>query len=222
MASPASRIVIIGAGIGGLTLALLLRRRGIIAEILEQAPELREVGAAVALAANGTRVLQHLDLGDGLAQASSEFTEIIHRDGRDGTRIAAHALGRQYREAFGAPVFGLHRIALQQLLAGAWGADHLHLGLPRGNAPGARQRHAGTLRVGRVVRRRPGGRRRRHALAGAPLDHRRRRAALLRGLRIPRPGAGRAAAAAARPRRPAVLDGARRPPCCTIPSRTAA
>ena len=53
MSSPASRIVIIGAGIGGLTLALLLRRRGIIAEILEQAPELREVGAAVALAANG-------------------------------------------------------------------------------------------------------------------------------------------------------------------------
>ena len=52
MSSPASRIVIIGAGIGGLTV-LLLRRRGIIAEILEQAPELREVGAAVALAANG-------------------------------------------------------------------------------------------------------------------------------------------------------------------------
>jgi salicylate hydroxylase len=111
MSSPASRIVIIGAGIGGLTLALLLRRRGIIAEILEQAPELREVGAAVALAANGTRVLQHLDLGDGLAQASSEFTETIHRDGRDGSRIAAHVMGRQYREAFGAPMFGLHRIA---------------------------------------------------------------------------------------------------------------
>ena len=53
MSSPASRIVIIGAGIGGLTLALLLRRRGIIAEILERAPELREVGAAVALAADG-------------------------------------------------------------------------------------------------------------------------------------------------------------------------
>jgi len=55
MSTPASRIVIIGAGIGGLTLALLLllRRRGIIAEILERAPELRVVGAAVTLAANG-------------------------------------------------------------------------------------------------------------------------------------------------------------------------
>jgi len=48
MSTPASRIVIIGAGIGGLTLALLLllRRRGIIAEILEQAPEPRYSAAS--------------------------------------------------------------------------------------------------------------------------------------------------------------------------------
>ena len=46
MSSPASRIVIIGAGIGGLTLVLLLRRRGIIAEILEQAPEPPRYSAA--------------------------------------------------------------------------------------------------------------------------------------------------------------------------------
>jgi len=46
MSTPASRIVIIGAGIGRLTLALLLRRRGIIAEILEQAPEPRYSAAS--------------------------------------------------------------------------------------------------------------------------------------------------------------------------------
>lgn len=48
-------VIIVGAGVGGLTLALLLRRQGIDAEVLEQSAELREVGAAVALAANGTR-----------------------------------------------------------------------------------------------------------------------------------------------------------------------
>ena len=42
-------VVIIGAGVGGLTLALLLRQRGISAEVLEQSSELREVGAAVLL-----------------------------------------------------------------------------------------------------------------------------------------------------------------------------
>ena len=128
MSSPATRIVIVGAGVGGLTLALLLRRCGVVAEVLEQAPELREVGAAVGLAANATRVLQHLGLGEGLAQASTEPTEIIHRDGRDGHQISAHPVGGWYRHAFGAPWYGLHRIALQQLLGDAWGAAHLHLG----------------------------------------------------------------------------------------------
>jgi salicylate hydroxylase len=122
------RIVIIGAGVGGLTLALLLRRRGVVAEVLEQAPELREVGAAVALSANATRVLRYLGLGDGLAQVSTEPTELIHRDGRDGARITAHPVSGWYVRTFGAPFSGLHRIALQQLLGDAWGPEHLHLG----------------------------------------------------------------------------------------------
>ncbi len=128
MASPDTRIVIIGAGVGGLTLALLLRRRGVAADVLEQAPELREAGAAIALASNATRVLQHLGLGDGLARLSTEPTRLIHRDGRDGRQIAAHPMGAWYRRTFGAPFYGLHRIALQQLLATAWGNEHLHLG----------------------------------------------------------------------------------------------
>jgi salicylate hydroxylase len=119
--------VIVGAGIGGLTLALLLRRRGIVAEVLEQAPELREVGAAAGLSANATRVLQHLDLGEGLAQLSTEPSELIHRDGRDGHKIATHPVGDWYRRTFGGPWCGMHRIALQQLLGDAWGPVHLHL-----------------------------------------------------------------------------------------------
>jgi 2-polyprenyl-6-methoxyphenol hydroxylase-like FAD-dependent oxidoreductase len=76
MSSAASRIVITGAGIGGLTLALLPRRRGSSAEILEQAPELREVGAAVALAANGTRVLQHLSFDADLVGADGMHSQV--------------------------------------------------------------------------------------------------------------------------------------------------
>lgn len=121
-------VVIIGAGVGGLTLALLLRRRGIAAEVLEQSAELREVGAAVALAANATRVLAHLGLGESLAQVSTEPTRLIHRDGRDGHQIAATRGPGWYRDTFGAPFFGLHRAELQRLLAGALGPEHVHLG----------------------------------------------------------------------------------------------
>ena len=64
-------VVIIGAGVGGLTLALLLRQRGIAAEVLEQSAELREAGAAVGLAANATRVLRFLGLGEWSAMRSA-------------------------------------------------------------------------------------------------------------------------------------------------------
>ena len=67
-------VVIIGAGVGGLTLALLLRQRGIAAEVLEQSAELHEAGAAVGLAANATRVLRHLGLGEDLARVSENPT----------------------------------------------------------------------------------------------------------------------------------------------------
>src|SRR6516165_5602801 len=102
MSTADPRVVIVGAGIGGLTLALLLRRRGLAAEVIEQAPELREAGAAIALASNATRVLHHLGLGDDLARLSTEPTEVIHRDGRDGHPISAHPMGGWYRSAFGA------------------------------------------------------------------------------------------------------------------------
>jgi salicylate hydroxylase len=121
-------VVIIGAGVGGLTLALLLRRRGIPADVLEQSAELREVGAAIALAANATRVLQHLGLGESLAQVSAEPSRLTYRDGRDGHLIAATPDTRWYHDAFGAPLFGLHRMEMQRILADAVGPEYLHLG----------------------------------------------------------------------------------------------
>ena len=123
-----SGVVIIGAGVGGLTLALLLRHRGITAEVLEQSTELKEVGAAIALGANGVRVLRHLGLGGTLAALSTEPSCLIHRDGRDGRAVATTPDARWYHGTFGAPFGGLHRVALQQLLAGALGPDHVHLG----------------------------------------------------------------------------------------------
>ena len=50
-------VAIVGGGIGGLTAALALMRRGIDVDVYEQAPELRELGAGVQISANGTRVL---------------------------------------------------------------------------------------------------------------------------------------------------------------------
>ena len=58
-------VIVVGAGIGGLTCALALLRRGIDVEVYEQAPQLREIGAGVQISANGTRVLHALGLERG-------------------------------------------------------------------------------------------------------------------------------------------------------------
>lgn len=124
------RIGIVGAGIGGLTLALALRQRGIAADVYEQALELREIGAAVALHANGTRELERLGCLDGIAAVATEPSEFIWRGWRDDRRIASFPVAKDgaYRARFGAPYFGVHRSELQRVLAGAHGPDGLHLG----------------------------------------------------------------------------------------------
>ncbi|MGY1761560.1 FAD-dependent monooxygenase [Geodermatophilus sp. SYSU D00779] len=130
MRDPDLRVAIVGAGIGGLSLALALRERGVRAEVFEQAAQLTEIGAAIALSANATREYARLGLLDELAAASTIPTELVYRHWQDGSRIAAHpvAEGGTYVDRFGAPYFGIHRADLQRTLSGAFGAEHLHLG----------------------------------------------------------------------------------------------
>jgi salicylate hydroxylase len=124
------RIAIVGAGVGGLTLALMLLARGLRPQIFEQAGQLAEIGAAVALSANANREFARLGLLDGIAAHACEPTELIYRDGEDGRRIAAHAVGQggRYRAAFGAPYFGIHRADLQTVLSSALPSQLLNLG----------------------------------------------------------------------------------------------
>ncbi len=124
------RIAVIGGGVGGLTLALALRQRGVEPDLYDQAQELTEIGAAVALSANATRELRRLGVLDPITAASTEPSELIYRNWRDGSRIAAHALrkGLRYQRECGAPYYGIHRADLQRALGAALGGAGLHLG----------------------------------------------------------------------------------------------
>ena len=95
----------------------------------EQAQELAEIGAAVALSANSTRELRRLGIGDALATVSTEPGELIYRNWRDGSRIAAHPVHEDmnYQHICGAPYYGIHRADLQRILSGALGGAGLHL-----------------------------------------------------------------------------------------------
>ena len=59
----AVKIAVIGAGIGGLAVAQALARRGADVTVLEQAPEIAEVGAGLQISPNGAMVLDALGLG---------------------------------------------------------------------------------------------------------------------------------------------------------------
>ena len=130
MTKSALRVAIIGGGIGGLSLGLALRERGLRADVFEQAPELAEIGAAIALSANSLREYARLGLVDELAAASTVPSELIYRHWRDGHRIAAQPMAKDaaYVGRFGAPYFGIHRADLQKTLSTAFGVENVHLG----------------------------------------------------------------------------------------------
>lgn len=121
------KIAIIGAGIGGLTLALALREHGIDAHLYEQTDELREVGAAVALSANATRFYERMGLRAAFDAVCAEIPALIYRDGRSGEVIGQHRGEPSYRQQFGGAYWGVHRADLQAVLSGAVGAERIHL-----------------------------------------------------------------------------------------------
>jgi salicylate hydroxylase len=124
------RVAVVGGGIGGLVLALALRERGISYEVYEQAEDLRDVGAAVALSANGTRELRRLGLGEHVEALSVIPSALVIRRWDTGEIIADHPIGRggRYEATFGAPYYGVHRVALLQALADRLGGEGLTLG----------------------------------------------------------------------------------------------
>jgi len=127
---PGVKVAIVGGGIGGLVLALALRERGINFEVHEQADELREIGAAVALSANGTRELRRLGLGEQVESVSVVPSALVIRRWDSGEIIADHAIGRDgaYEATFGAPYYGVHRVALLQALAERLADEGVNLG----------------------------------------------------------------------------------------------
>lgn len=87
-------IVVIGAGIGGLSAALALRARGAEVTVLEQAEAIREVGAGIQVSPNGLRVLEALGLGEAFRRVSVAARAVSLRDYRAGREVVSLDLTR--------------------------------------------------------------------------------------------------------------------------------
>ncbi|MCB1055572.1 MAG: FAD-dependent monooxygenase, partial [Acidobacteria bacterium] len=110
------RILIVGAGIGGMTLAALLHRRGVEATIVERAPNFEHAGYMLGLWPLGYRVLHGLDLYERFAAESLEGNEYEVRD--DHGELVKHWSMAPINDRFG-PNLSCTRPQLVRLLHGS-------------------------------------------------------------------------------------------------------
>lgn len=111
------RILVAGAGIGGLAAASCLMKAGHAVEVYEQAPELAEVGAGIQVSANAMHVLRHLGLGDAVTRVGVRPGAYVFRLHDTGEVIQRFSLSEEHERMHGAPYTQLHRADLHDLLA---------------------------------------------------------------------------------------------------------
>lgn len=113
------KIVVIGAGIGGLTTAIALRRQGHEVLVLERARELQEIGAGLTLWLNAMRALRQLGLADAVAAVGiPSLNGGIHSwRGEVLSQPPIHELEQRAGEAG----IAVHRAHLQRVLLAALG-----------------------------------------------------------------------------------------------------
>ncbi len=113
------RILVVGGGIGGLSAALCLAKRGHEVTVFEQASALRDVGAGIQLSPNCSRVLHHLGLEPELKAAAFLPEAIQFRHWRNGRVIGASPLGEDAVRRYGFPYYHVHRADLLDILVAA-------------------------------------------------------------------------------------------------------
>ncbi|MCF4124605.1 flavin-dependent oxidoreductase [Methylobacterium sp. SyP6R] len=107
------RVIIVGAGIGGLATALMLHRRGIRATIVEQASEVREVGVGINTLPHAIRELAELDLLPALDRVAIRTKELAYYN-RQGQEVWREPRGIDAGHPV--PQFSIHRGRLQAVL----------------------------------------------------------------------------------------------------------
>jgi salicylate hydroxylase len=125
---PRSRVLIVGGGIGGLTLGVALARSGLSATVLERSAFADETGAGIQLGPNATRALAGLGVLDAVESIAFRPDSLRLFDGLSGAVLATVPLGRVAEERYGAPYLTFHRADLHAaLLASCRAADQIEL-----------------------------------------------------------------------------------------------
>src|SRR6267154_2043032 len=111
-------LIIAGAGIGGLAAALALAKHGYPTRVLEQAPEIKEVGAGIQLGPNSWRCLRELGVEPAVKRLAVFPQALMMMDAVTGEQVVSIPLGG-FEERFKAPYALIHRADLLAALLDA-------------------------------------------------------------------------------------------------------
>ncbi|MFY4702866.1 6-hydroxynicotinate 3-monooxygenase [Burkholderia glumae] len=136
----ATRVAIVGAGIGGCALGAMLQRIGYAVRLFEQAPAFARVGAGIHLSPNLMRVLRLLGVHRQALWAAQEPDAFVNRQAADGALLYRLPLGESAIRRFGATFLTLKRGDLHAALLSA---------VAPGRSPGASVSPGSTRRARR-------------------------------------------------------------------------
>jgi salicylate hydroxylase len=113
-------ILVAGGGIGGLAAALALVRQGFSVKVLEQSPQLGEIGAGIQLGPNAFAAFDALGIGEKARGRAVYTDEMVMHDALDETLVGRIPTGEAFRQRFGNPYAVIHRADVHMsLLEGA-------------------------------------------------------------------------------------------------------
>ena len=108
-AFPSLPVIVAGGGIGGLAAALAVARQGFAVKVLEQAPQIGEIGAGIQLGPNAFAAFDALGVGERARSHAVHTDRMVMMDAVDGSEVGSIDVGASFRERFANPYAVIHR-----------------------------------------------------------------------------------------------------------------
>jgi 3-hydroxybenzoate 6-monooxygenase len=119
MIRDSSEILIVGGGLGGLSAALALGRKGIPVRLLEQSEQIGAIGYGIQMGPNVFSAFAQMGVADAVRAQSHKPSALLMLDAYSGEQLAAVPFDERFRASFDDPYVAIHRVDLHNILLDA-------------------------------------------------------------------------------------------------------